>query len=94
MSEAPAWDRRILDAIRTGAVTFVWDDNEIRTVDAPAGTLDAMKSAWEWIDAKLKELTDEKGRPRSVCFKLTSGQFRGLRFPDWNPGVMDESDEE
>ncbi len=92
MSEGLTWDRRILDSMRTGAVTFVWDDDEIRTIDAPTETLDTMKSAWLWIDATLKDLTAERGRPRSVCFKLTSGDFRGLRFPDWNPGVMDESD--
>lgn len=90
MSEAQAWDQRILDAMRTGAATFAWDDGEIRTIEAPAGTLDTMKSAWEWIDERLKDLTQEKSRPRSVCLKLKNGQFRGLRFPDWNPGTMDE----
>lgn len=92
MSEGHSWERRILDSMRTGAVTFAWDDDEIRTIDAPAGTLDAMKSAWVWIDATLKELTAERGRPRSVCFNLSNGQFRGLRFPDWKPGAMDDSD--
>lgn len=92
MPEAASWDRRILDSIRTGAVTFAWDDGEIRTIEAPPETLDAMKSAWEWVEAKLKDLTAERGRPRSVCFRLAGGEFRGLRFPDWNPGMMEDEE--
>ncbi len=81
------WDTRILEAMEPGSVTFVWDDGEIRTVPAPEKTLDAMKSAWAWIDERLNEFKKEKGRPRSVCFRLSGGQFRGLRFPDWKPGL-------
>ncbi len=73
-----------------GSVTFAWDDSEIRTIPAPAKTLDTMQSAWVWIDARLKEFQEDKGRPRSVCFRLPDGTFRGLKFPDWNPGAMED----
>ncbi len=86
---AEIWDAKILDSVKPGCVTFAWDDGEIRTVPAPEGALDEMQSAWAWIDQTIKRLTEEKERPRSVCFNLTNGQFRGLKFPDWNPGVMD-----
>jgi len=69
-------------------VTFAWDDREVRTVSAPAGTLAHMKSAWQWIEARLKELEEQRGKPRTVCFRLDTGEFRGLRFPDWNPGAL------
>jgi hypothetical protein len=82
------WDESILQSMKPGHVTFAWDDGEIRTVQAPNETLDSMQSAWEWINPKLRELEAERGKPRSVCFKLTDGRFRGLRFPDWNPGVL------
>jgi hypothetical protein len=82
------WDDKILDAMEAGSVTFAWDDSEVRTIPAPDKTLETMQSAWEWIDARLKELEKDRGRPRSVCFRLTNGKFRGLKFPDWNPGPM------
>lgn len=84
-----AWDTKILEKMEPGCVTFKWDDGEIRTIPAPQGALDEMKSAWTWIDETLRKLTEERGRPRSVCFRLSDGQFRGLNFPDWQPGVMD-----
>jgi len=87
MSEA--WDAAILDAMKSGCVTFAWDDGEIRTIDAPQGALDEMQSAWIWIDETVRKLSEERGRPRSICFKLSNGQFRGLKFPDWRPGAMD-----
>ena len=77
--------------MKSGAVTFAWDDGEVRTISAPEGTLDTMKSAWEWIDLQMKELQAEKSRPRTICFRLSGGEFRGLRFPDWRPGLMDET---
>lgn len=86
-SDSP-WEEKILNSMKTGAVTFAWDDDEVRTVATPDRTLDTLQSAWEWIDARIKEMEKEKGRPRSVCFRLTSGEFRGLRFPDWNPGAI------
>jgi hypothetical protein len=86
------WDEKILKSMKQGAVTFAWDDGEIRTVTAPEGTLDTMKSAWEWIDLRVKELEAEKGRPRSLCLRLSTGEFRGLKFPDWKPGLMEEPD--
>jgi hypothetical protein len=86
------WDEKILNSMKEGAVTFAWDDGEVRTLSAPDETLDTMKSAWEWIDARMKELEAEKGRPRTLCFRLSTGEFRGLKFPDWNPGSMDESE--
>jgi hypothetical protein len=82
------WDEAIIERMQPGAVTFAWDDGEVRTIHAPDKTLDNMKSAWEWIDRKIKELEEEKGRPRSVCYRLASGEFRGLTFPDWNPGAL------
>lgn len=81
------WDEKVLNDMKQGAVTFAWDDGEIRTITAPAGTLDTMKSAWEWIDLRMKELLAEKGRPRTLCFRLSTGEFRGLKFPDWKPGI-------
>jgi hypothetical protein len=86
------WDEKILNSMKQGAVTFAWDDGEIRTVTAPESTLDTMKSAWEWRDLQMKELEAEKGKPRSLCFRLSTGEFRGLKFPDWKPGQMDEPD--
>jgi hypothetical protein len=89
-SDSP-WDEKILAVMKPGAVTFSWDDGEIRTISAPPGTLDSMKSAWDWIDLQIKELQSEKGRPRSICFRLPGGEFRGLQFPEWKPGVMEEA---
>lgn len=86
-SESP-WDQRILDSMKAGCVTFGWDDGEIITVAAPEKALDTMQSAWEWIDARLREFQQTKSRPRTVCYHLTNGEFRGLRFPDWNPGAI------
>ncbi|MGO9570361.1 MAG: hypothetical protein ACLP5H_22750 [Desulfomonilaceae bacterium] len=86
------WDKEILDSMKRGAVTFGWDDGEVRTMSAPPGTLDTMKSAWEWIDVRMKELQAEKSRPRTICFRLSSGEFRGLKFPDWRPGFIEESE--
>lgn len=83
-----SWDQRILDTMEPGSVTFAWDDGEVRTVRAPDHALDTLKSAWQWIDATMKELDPQRGRPRSICFRLSSGEFRGLTFPDWNPGAM------
>lgn len=84
-----AWEPRILDAMKPGCVTFAWDDGEVRTIEAPEDALNEMKAAWAWIDDTVKKLGEEKSRPRSICFRLANGQFRGLRFPDWRPGVMD-----
>ena len=89
--ESP-WDKRVLDAMEPGAATFAWDDGEVRTIQAPAGTLDDMKSAWAWIDQQMRELENTRGRPRSVCFRLSSGQFRWLTFPDWKPGELADRD--
>ncbi len=86
------WDKEILNSMKPGAVTFSWDDGEVRTISTPDGTLDAMKSAWEWIDLQMKEFQAEKGRPRTICFRLSGGEFRGLKFPDWKPGLMGESE--
>lgn len=88
MSDDSPWEQLILDSMEAGAVTFAWDDGEVRTIPAGEGTLDAMASAWAWINDRLKEFEKEKGRPRSLCFRLTGGEFRGLRFPDWNPGAL------
>ena len=74
-SESP-WDQRILDSMKPGCVTFGWDDDEIVTIEAPQETLDTMPAAWEWIDARLREFQEGKGRPRTVCFRLTDGEFR------------------
>lgn len=89
MSEKqPAWDDKILGSMRDGCVTFAWDDGSIETVPAPPGALEKMETAWEWIEYQLKEFEKGKGKPRSLCFNLANGVFRGLRFPDWNPGVI------
>ncbi len=80
------WDEEIICSMKPGSVTFAWDDGEIRTIPVPPRTLDDMKSAWQWIDVQMKELQVERGRPRSICFRLSDGQFRGLKFPDWKPG--------
>jgi len=92
MSNDSPWEKSILDAMEPGAVTFAWDDGEVRTIPAGPGTLETMKSAWEWVDVRLRELTGERGKPRSVCFRLANGQFRGLKFPDWRPGVLGDED--
>jgi hypothetical protein len=84
-----AWEPTILNDMRSGCVTFAWDDGELRTLEAPEGTLDKMKSAWTWIDDAVKRLSEEKGRPRTICFRLSNGQFRGLKFPDLNTGAID-----
>jgi len=84
MTKDSPWDEKILAAMRPAAVTFGWDDGEIRTLDTPEGTLDDMRSAWEWIDPQMRAMEKEKSRPRTICFTLTNGQFRGLRFPDLN----------
>jgi hypothetical protein len=81
------WDPDMLAKMLPGAVTFAWDDGEIRTIPAPPGTLADLKSAWAWIDPTLRDLEQEKGKPRKLCFRLDSGQFRGLNFPDWKPGM-------
>lgn len=81
------WDQKILDSMKPGCVTFGWDDGEVRTIRPPDKTLDAMQSAWEWIDSELKQFQQGKGRPRTVVFRLTNGQFRGLKYPDWKPGA-------
>lgn len=88
MPQGTPWEEWILEAMEPGAVTFGWDDKELRTIPAPEGTLKTMQSAWDWINARLLELEQERGKPRTVCFKLDSGEFRGLRFPDWNPGAL------
>ncbi len=81
-----AWDPKILESMKPGCVTFGWDNGEIRTLEAPPHTLDDLRSAWAWINPLLKQLEAERGRPRTICFRMTDGQFRGLKFPDWNPG--------
>lgn len=86
-NESP-WDQRILDSMKPGCVTFGWDDGEIATIEAPEKALDTMQSAWEWIDVRVKDFEEGKGKPRTVCFRLASGEFRGLKFPDWNPGAL------
>lgn len=86
--EDTPWDARILDKMKPGAVTFAWDDGEISTIEAPEHVLDTLRSAWEWIDPKMRELEQQRGRPRVICFRLTSGEFRGLKFPDWRPGEL------
>jgi hypothetical protein len=88
MPKESPWEDWILEAMESGAVTFSWDDKEVRTIPAPEGTLKTLQSAWDWINARLLEFEKGKGKPRTVCFTLDSGEFRGLRFPDWNPGVM------
>lgn len=85
----PVWDEKILREMKSGSITFSWDDGEIRTISTPEGTLDNMRTAWNWIEDYMKLLSEEKGRPRTICFRLTTGEFRGLRFPDWRPGEMD-----
>jgi hypothetical protein len=87
-SKDSPWSEEILNSMKPGAVTFAWDDGVVRTIPAPEKTLDTMADAWAWINEKLKELEQEKGKPRSVCFRLTSGEFRGLKFPDWQPGAL------
>ncbi len=87
-AEDSPWGEKVLMSMKPGAVTFAWDDDEVRTVAAPDKVLDTMQSAWEWINARIHEYEKEKGRPRKVCFRLTSGEFRGLKFPDWNPGAL------
>lgn len=82
------WNKEILDQMREGAVTFSWDDGEIMTISAPEGTLNEMRTAWEWIETQLNEFKKGKGRPRTICLRLKTGQFRGLRFPDGVPGDM------
>ncbi len=89
MAEATPWDKTILDKMEPGAVTFAWDDGEIRTISVPEGILNDMQAAWLWIDPMLRALEAERGKPRSVCFHLGNGQFRGLRFPDVNPGPLE-----
>ena len=88
MPDDSAWEPWILNQMAPGAVTFAWDDREVRTIRAPPGTLADMKSAWAWIDARLRDLEAERGKPRTVCYRLDSGAFRGLRFPDWDPGAL------
>jgi hypothetical protein len=82
-----AWEPRILESVKPGCVTFAWDDGEIRTIEAPESTLNDMKSAWAWIDDTVKRLSEQKERPRTICFRLANGQFRGLTFPDRRPGL-------
>jgi hypothetical protein len=86
MTKESPWEDWLLEAMGPGSVTFGWDDREAETILVPEGTLATMQSAWEWISAKLVELEKERSKPRMVCFRLDSGEFRGLRFPDWNPG--------
>jgi hypothetical protein len=85
----PPWDKKVLDAMESGAVTFGWDSGEVVTLHAPEGTLDTMQSAWPWIDARLKSFAEKEGKPRTLCLRLTSGEFRGLRFPDPCPGPLE-----
>ena len=82
------WDQKILDSMRPGAVTFAWDDGEILTIPAVEGCLKSLNKAWEWVEARMKEFSEGKGRPRSICFRLDSGEFRGLKFPDVKPGEI------
>ena len=88
-SPVATWEPRILDNMRPGAVTFAWDDGEIRTIQAPECSLKTLQTAWEWIDVQLREFGKGKGRPRSICLRLDSGEFRGLKYPDVNPGIME-----
>jgi hypothetical protein len=81
------WDPEMLAKMAPGAVTFAWDDGEIRTITAPPDTLANLKAAWAWIDPTLQSLEKEKGKPRKLCFRLDTGEFRGLKFPDWKPGL-------
>jgi hypothetical protein len=87
MTDSTVWDEKILGQMRPGAITFAWDDGEIQTIDVPEGTLISMQSAWDWINPVLKEYEQGRGKPRSLCFRLANGTFRGLRFPDWRPGM-------
>jgi hypothetical protein len=84
------WDPKILADMKPGAVTFAWDDGEIQTVSAPEGALKNLKEAWKWIDVQMTEFSKGKGRPRSICLRLESGEFRGLKFPDVKPGMIDD----
>ncbi|MEW6138169.1 MAG: hypothetical protein AB1733_08050 [Thermodesulfobacteriota bacterium] len=88
MAKNSAWEPWILEKMAAGAVTFAWDDREVRTIPAPQGALAEMQKAWDWIAARMKELETERGKPRVVCFRLDTGEFRGLRFPDLNPGAL------
>jgi hypothetical protein len=90
-SSDSTWDPKIINSMKPGAVTFSWDDGEIRTISAPPGSLKNLQTAWEWVDVRLREFSEGKGRPRIVCLHLDSGEFRGLRFPDVNPGIMDDT---
>ncbi|AFM25155.1 hypothetical protein [Desulfomonile tiedjei] len=81
------WDTKIIEKMHPGAVTFAWDDGEIVTIPAPAGALKSLQTAWEWVDPQLREFAKGKGRPRSVCLRLDSGEFRGLKFPDVNTSL-------
>ena len=51
------WDQKILDSMRPGAVTFAWDDGEILTIPAVEGCLKSLNKAWEWVEARMKELS-------------------------------------
>jgi hypothetical protein len=84
-----AWDPKIIASMEPGSVTFSWDDGRIQSIPAPEGTLESMQKAWEWVEQKVKSFETAGDKPRTVCFRLSSGQFRGLRYPDWKPGVMD-----
>ncbi|MFH1115824.1 MAG: hypothetical protein V1792_18090 [Pseudomonadota bacterium] len=90
MTKESPWADWIVKATEPGAVTFGWDDERVETIPVPEGTLSAMPSAWEWINARLIGFEREGSKPRMVCFRLDSGEFRGLRFPDWNPGARPE----
>jgi hypothetical protein len=92
MQADSVWDAYILEAMRPGAVTFGWNDNEVVTIDAPDKTLDTMQKAWEWIDVQMRRLEQERGRPRCIVFRLNNGQFRGLRIPEQKPGPLDDTD--
>lgn len=85
---ASPWGEKILQSMKPGCVTFGWDDDTVITMEAPEETFLSMKNAWAWIDKRLREFQEGKGKPRSVCFRLADGEFRGLKFPDWNPGAM------
>ncbi|MBI5250104.1 MAG: hypothetical protein HY912_11480 [Desulfomonile tiedjei] len=84
------WDPKILESMKPGAVTFAWDDGEIRTIPAPEGCLKTLNTAWEWVDAQMLEFIKGKGRPRTICLRLDTGEFRGLTFPDVKPGDIDD----
>ena len=88
MPTGSPWEDWLLDAMEPEAVTFGWDDKEVMTIPVPEGTLASMQAAWDWINPRLVEFEKERGKPRTVCFTLDSGEFRGLRFPDWNPGAL------